>query len=339
MFSQWILGLQAVCRSESVLALVAALLISGTLPTLAASATQAAPDANPRLAASPEPFRIVAYATEGITESTIPYGQLTHINYSFLIPNADGTFKPISNPAKLKNIVAAAHRHPVRVNIAVGGWGWDSQFEEMAAQAATRTAFVTNLQRFIQDFNLDGADIDWEYPDPGQSSKNFLALVRELRTALAGKILTAAVVAYGDGNGLGIPVESFALLDFVNVMTYDGPDHGSLEQFNRGLSYWSGRGLPKPKTVLGVPFYSRAQGPAGETATFARLVAANPAAAQTNIFELAGLSHRYNSIPMIKLKTRAAMESAGGIMFWVLDADAPGEFSLVQAIHQTVHSQ
>ena len=69
------------------------------------------------------------------------------------------------------------------------------------------------------------------------------------------KLLTTAVVSYGDDNGLGIPTESFELFDFINVMTYDRPDHGSMEQFEKGPAYWSGRGLPKEKIVMGVPFY------------------------------------------------------------------------------------
>jgi hypothetical protein len=31
------------------------------------------------------------------------------------------------------------------------------------------------------------------------------------------------------------------------------------------------------------------------------------------------------------------MEKASGIMFWALDHDADGEFSLVNAIYQTAH--
>ena len=33
---------------------------------------------------------------------------------------------------------------------------------------------------------------------------------------------------------LAFPTESFELFDFVNVMTYDGPDHGTMEQFETG---------------------------------------------------------------------------------------------------------
>ena len=39
--------------------------------------------------ADSEEFRVVAYVTTNIVPSTIPYERLTHINYSFLLPNAE----------------------------------------------------------------------------------------------------------------------------------------------------------------------------------------------------------------------------------------------------------
>ena len=291
------------------------------------------PTSAPTMTPVPSPsFIILAYATDGIFADIIPYEQLTHINYAFLIPNADGTFENINNAWKLKQIVETAHSHDVRVSISVGGWGWDAQFEEMAASLEYRSAFVQNLKAFVDGYQLDGADIDWEYPDPGQSSENFLALIQELRAAMPDKLLTTAVVSYGDSNGLGVPTESFALFDFVNIMTYDGPDHGSMEQFERGLAYWRGRGLPKEKIVMGVPFYGDPNMP------YFKIVEADPAAAQTDSFEYYGQIFHYNGIPTIQSKTRMAMDKASGIMFWALDHDAQGDLSLVNAIHQTVHS-
>ncbi len=111
------------------------------LAVLSAScSTSATPVHTPELTAVPtmtpipasSPFIILAYATEGIVASVIPYDQLTHINYCFLTPKSDGTFNPINNGWKLKQIVGTAHQHNVRVSISVGGWGWDAQFEEMA---------------------------------------------------------------------------------------------------------------------------------------------------------------------------------------------------------------
>lgn len=70
--------------------------------------------------------------------------------------------------AEVKRIVKTAHSQNVKVSIAVGGWGWDEQFEQMAASAKSRTVFVQNLKAFVEEYQLDGVDMDWEYPDQGQ---------------------------------------------------------------------------------------------------------------------------------------------------------------------------
>jgi GH18 family chitinase len=279
---------------------------------------------------APKPFRIVAYATDGIIENLIPYEKLTHINYSFLTPKADGSFNPINNGWKLKQIVEHAHKNDVDVLISVGGWGWDEQFETVAADPSLRAVFVQNLKAFVDEYELDGVDVDWEYPDAGKSAQNFLALITELRAAMPGKLITTAVVSHGE-NGMGVLPETFELFDFVNVMTYDGPDHGSMEQFERGLSFWTAQGLPKEKIVMGLPFYGDPNMP------YYKLVEQDPSASQTDIFDYFGSVYHYNGIPTVKEKTEIAIEEAGGIMFWTLDYDAQGKYSLVNTIYQTVY--
>jgi GH18 family chitinase len=138
-------------------------------------------------------------------------------------------------------------------------------------------------------------------------------------------------VAYGDEYGLGIPSESFVLMDFINIMTYDGPDHGTMQQFERGLSYWLGRGLSPEKITMGVPFYARPV----ET-PYWKIVQADPAAAQVDSFDYYGTLISYNGIPTMQAKTRMAMERVSGIMFWTLENDATGDLSLLNAIHQVV---
>lgn len=290
------------------------------------------PSALPSPIPQADPFRVIAYATEGVIPDLIPYEKITHINYSFLIPNSDGTFTSIINAWKLEAIVEEAHTQNVDVFIAVGGWGWDNEFEQVAASAEARTAFVKNLKAIVDKYQLDGVDIDWEYPDPGQSAQNYLTLMKELRAALPQKLISTAVLDHGDEYGLGIPNETFDVVDYVNVMTYDGPDHGSMEQFNEGLRYWTERGVPKKKINIGVPFYTRP-----DELTYAKLVALDPAAAQTDTFEYNGKMQTYNGIPTIKKKTALAMQNAGGIMFWELNHDAQGDLSLVKAIFEVVH--
>jgi chitinase len=283
--------------------------------------------------AKPPGFRVVAYATAAIVPSVISYDQITHINYAFLLPNEDGTFIAVLNTWKIGELVRLAHQKDVKVLISVGGWGLDKQFEALAAAPATRTAFVQNLVRIVRENQFDGADIDWEYPDPGPSSQNFLALMQELRAALPEeKLLTAAVVALGE-HGPGIPSEAFALLDFVNIMAYDnaGAEHSSLDYARSALDYWLERGLPPEKATLGVPFYARPS----ET-SYAKIVEANPGAAQLDSTTYGGMQINYNGIPTIQAKTRLAMQRGSGIMFWTLENDATGDLSLLSAIHQVV---
>jgi len=280
------------------------------------------------------PFRVLAYVTGGIVPEVIPYERLTHINYAFLIPNADGTFAPLTNGWKLKKIVADAHAAGVQVLISVGGWGWDEQFETMAADPASRAAFVQNLADFVAEYNLDGADIDWEYPDPGPSAQNFVVLMGELREAMPDKLLTTAVVTYGP-TAEGVLSETFPIFDFINVMAYDGPEHGTMQQFNDALAYWLGRGLPPDKIVMGLPFYSRPN-----EVAYRKIVEADPQAAYQDTIEWNGATNTYNGIPTIQTKTKIARERAGGVMFWTLDHDALGDLSLLKAIHeQTTNNQ
>ncbi|MBE2198394.1 MAG: hypothetical protein IAE79_07260 [Anaerolinea sp.] len=302
-----------------------------TPPATAVSPTETAVTPEPTMTITEPPFRVIAYVTASVVPELIPYERLTHINYAFLIPNADGSFAPFVNGWKLETIVAQAHEAGVQVLISVGGWGWDEQFETLGADPALRANFVQNLSAFVAQYNLDGADIDWEYPDPGPSAQNFLALIRELRAAMPNKLLTTAVVSYG-ATGEGVLSETFDLFDFVNVMTYDGPDHGTMTQFERGLAYWQERGLPPAKTVMGIPFYARPS----ET-LYRKIVEADPQAAYTDTIELNGATIHYNGIPTVQAKTRLAMQYAAGVMFWTLEHDTTNDdLSLLKAIADVV---
>lgn len=288
------------------------------------------PDPTATAMPEPPPFRVLAYVTSSVVPETIPYERLTHINYAFLIPNEDGTFATLPNGWKLKKIVADAHEAGVEVMISVGGWGWEKEFEVMAADPASRTVFVENLVAFVEEYNLDGVDMDWEYPLPGESAENFLLLSQELRAAFPDKELTTAVVSYG-ATGEGMLPETFPLYDTINVMTYDGSGHGSMQQFNDGLAYWQDRGVPPEKLIMGVPFYSRPG-----LVPYRKLVEGNPEAAQVDAFEFGGTEETYNGLPTIQEKTRLSMENAGGIMFWTLEQDAFDDLSLLKAIDEVV---
>ncbi|HRQ37682.1 MAG TPA: glycosyl hydrolase family 18 protein [Chloroflexota bacterium] len=318
---------------------------------LAACGTQAPPTAVPStqtpmptataVPPTPTPFRIIGYVTDAVIVELLPFDKLTHINYAFAIPNQDGSLKPMANSWKIDNLVRQAHEHNVKVLISVGGWGHDETFEILATDPTARDRHVQELVALVEKHNLDGVDMDWEYPDPvsisPNSSQNYVKLMQALGVEMRarGKLLTAAVVALGE-YGHGVDPVVFDEVDFLNLMVYDrGSEghHSSLEFAQESLAFWRGRGLPLEKTVLGVPFYGRPN-----YATYKQLVAADPANAFTDEAEWHGRIEYYNGIPTIQQKTRLALEQASGLMIWTLEHDTQDETSLLQAIYQTVHN-
>ncbi|MFP2926535.1 glycosyl hydrolase family 18 protein [Pyxidicoccus sp. 3LG] len=281
--------------------------------------------------------RVVGYfPTWAGDVNAIQYDKLTHINYAFALPTAQGGLTGVSSgDARLRSLVQAAHARGVKVLIAVGGWndGNDSAFEQMAANAGARTNFVNTMVNFVNAAGLDGVDLDWEYPDPGASAANFGALVRELGAAMhsRGKLLTAAVVANGY-YGEGIPASSFADFDFINIMAYDGGQpHSTYDLAVNSLNYWVGRGLPRSKAVLGVPFYGRS--PSSYVA-YSQLVSWDAQAPyKDNVGDV-----YYNGIPTIQAKARLALGQGGGVMIWELTQDTQGATSLLSAIAQVLQT-
>jgi chitinase len=304
--------------------------------TLATSAIALAAPQPAQAVVLPNGFKSVGYMPSWAGSVTaVQYSKLTHINYSFALPNANGTLQPIENTAKLQQLVTLGHQNSVRVSLAVGGWndGNDSAFESLAANAGTRTTFVNALMSVVRQYNLDGIDIDWEYPDPGASGNNYTALMGQLSTALhnEGKLLTAAVVSEG-GTANGVQPAVFGYVDWLNIMAYDGGSpHANYDWSIAAANFWKNRGLPKAKTVLGVPFYSRPG-----YYTYAQLVALDPANANRDCTTAGGAQQCYNGLPTIRRKTQWALANAGGIMNWELSQDATGANSLVSAIYETV---
>ena len=98
-----------------------------------------------------------------------------------------------------------------------------------------RESFVNNVVAAYQTYQLDGIEIDWEYPGHSGSSANkpraddtanFLEFLRSLRAALPAEAkITAAVepTPFVDDKGLPLKdVSDFAeVLDWILIMNYD----------------------------------------------------------------------------------------------------------------------
>lgn len=309
-----------------------ALALAGLLVGCSVVSPSAGPQ-TPSASGGSEPFKVVGYVTPAANLADIDFTRVTHINYAFLLPRANGTFHPFGAPRHLKQTVELARVAGAKVLISIGGWGWDKEFEAMATKSETRARFIANVIEFVAAYNLDGVDIDWEYPNAGDSADNFLSLMQELRESLPKKSLlsTAVIARAGDANGV-LP-EVFQQLDYVNVMAYDdgGDQHSSYALAEDAVRSWISRGLPREKCVLGVPFYSRPG-----NLPYRKLFTYDKAAAESDHLYYFTTEQFYNGPATLKRKTQLAMAEAGGIMIWELSQDAPKEGSLLKVIAETV---
>src|SRR5512136_2081085 len=76
--------------------------------------TEPAPTATPSPTPEPRIFRVIAYATDAAVPALIPFDMLTHINYAFLLPNDDGTFKPIINAWMVGELIRLGRENHVK---------------------------------------------------------------------------------------------------------------------------------------------------------------------------------------------------------------------------------
>ena len=258
-----------------------------------------------------------------VNPTTIHYQNYTVLNYSFFKPESNGSIS-LSDPWGDKNILLGpinwatsptgydssndfgniayhqpnqkfsdyCHTNNVKLLISIGGWSFSGNFSAIAADPIKRAQFASDCQTMVQLYNLDGIDVDWEYPGYSDGTadhngvpadkQNYTIFLQQIRNALTaieptmGKslLLTAAVGAAPDRQA-DVEWNSVKnILDIINVMTYDfygafdnttghnaplypaiGVNNGysCSEAINNLLGY----GVPSSKITMGIAHYGR----------------------------------------------------------------------------------
>ena len=243
--------------------------------------------------AAAKPYRIVGYVVDDARAPAITPGKLDVVNFAFAqVDPQHRVFLPSATaPDNLRQLVALRTRQPsLRIVLSIGGWG-AGNFSEAVRDAATRATFIDSALALLRQYDLDGLDIDWEYPTlpgPGishrpQDRHDFTLLLQSLRQRLDAEskskrgrayLLTIAAAEGEFAQGLELP-QIARSLDWINLMTYDF--YGSLTPttgHHAGLAPTPGApagarnaqaaveeylaaGVPASKIHLGVAFYGR----------------------------------------------------------------------------------
>jgi len=290
-------------------------------------------------------FKAVAYYPNwyGDFTSKVQWDKLTHVNYSFALPNANGTLDSVAGSANVINkLISAAHANDVKVHLAVGGWSYsDGSLCQYVFESATNTdakcqSLANSILSVVDQYGFDGVDIDWEYPTTSTATQ-YTNFMRYLRNGLDQRGMTMSV-AVAATSGSGQTDEVLNMVDWVNVMAYDGNSgsgHSPYSLLTNSYNYWHNtRGVPASKVVLGVPFYERPN-----WASYADIVAANSANAYKDSAVINGTTVYYNGINTMAQKATYAAQNAGGIMIWEISQDTTNSsLSLMNAIYNAATS-
>ncbi|MGA2834668.1 MAG: glycoside hydrolase family 18 protein [Terracidiphilus sp.] len=240
---------------------------------------------------------IIAYVfarNRALGPNEVDAAKLTRINYAFANIQSGqivaGYSHDRDNFVVLNNLKKVNPQ--LQILVSVGGWIWSSSFSDVALTPSSRRIFIDSVVQFLRDNQLDGLDIDWEYPASvgngniyrPEDKQNYTALLKELRhrfnreeKALGRRLILS--IAAGTSEEFVAKTEMKQVqryVDSVNLMSYDyyesgsdaitghhaplyanpaDPKHASADA---SVKLFEQAGVPSRKLILGVPFYGRA---------------------------------------------------------------------------------
>lgn len=217
--------------------------------------------------------------------------KLTHINYAFVVIKNNRAYleHEKTDTVNFRNLVKLKKINPnLKLLISIGGWGGSRNFSDAVLTDTAREAFAASAVAIVKKYNLDGIDIDWEYPnDIGagniyrpEDKHNYTLMFQKLRLDLDTlekqtgnkKLLTTAAGGFTRFLKLTEMGEASKYLDYVSLMTYDFAQdslHMVLHHTNLYASEgyktlcsadiavhdFMAAGVPADKLVVGVAFY------------------------------------------------------------------------------------
>lgn len=231
-------------------------------------------------------FSVIAYYSGNATDiDRYNIQSLTHIIYSFsLLKNNRLHVSPAAGSI-LRKLVALKKKNPqLKVALAFGGWGGCSTCSNVFAIPANRTAFSESVLAILQQYKLDGIDVDWEYPaiDEGPAGhpyspadkQTFTELIKALRATL-GKRYELSFAAGVFPEYLYNSIEWKQVMPLVNrvhLMSYDMVNrksvftghHAALYStpsqsisIDNTIRFLDSLRIPRNKVVIGAAFYAR----------------------------------------------------------------------------------
>ncbi len=293
----------------------------------------------------------------------LQWDKLTDIIFGFIQPT--NTAGALENPANFSNSIQKASftkikklatANNVKFHFSSGGANFTikNRLYSIASNADARKTYAKNVADILEAHNMDGFDLDWEFPTPTQVDEHVL-LLKALREEFdkRGKGWSLAIAVGGETPSTGkqsiyhtdyVSPDAFQYIDYLNLMSYDigaslgGNNHSSYKNALDNINDYAEKGCPKSKMILGVPFYSRGSTSRGAWKKYSAIASTEAKAQIAYESDNVGADY-YNGKKTLQDKTKLIMDEGGlGIMIWEVTYDRLGNdpYSLLGAIDEAM---
>ncbi len=229
---------------------------------------------------------IIAYYTGNDTViDNYKVNQLDQVIYGFgHVRTGKLHLERLKDTVTLQKLVTLKAKNPhLKILLSMGGWSACAPCSEVFSTQMGRDTFVQSLKEICNYFQLDGFDLDWEYPAiegfPGheyrkEDKQHVTALLQSIRKTM-GRKFELSFAAGGFQKYLDSSIEwqkVVPLVNRINLMTYDlisgyantTGHHTALysegaeeQSVDKAVSYLLKIGVPSHKLIVGSAFYAK----------------------------------------------------------------------------------
>lgn len=290
--------------------------------------------------------KVIGYIPDYGDASQVDYNNLTHAIFCFLFASPDGGLIDQSpgSITQLQHYLSATAASGSKRLVALSGL---YNMSTVTENPTKRVKLCDTLVSYCLHHGFDGLDLDWEGLGSTQDSINFKNFVADLAPRLAAEDLTFVItIGFGDWSGKWFPDVALRQADWLQIMAYDAAgtwatspmdNHSSLQHFIDADTYWTNRGYPRNKMVMGLPFYgyqfSSNNGGIGQPKTYREIVETYP-----NLIDMDNRTPGndrtcFNGPELIRRKCQYLIDSSfAGVFVWEMTQDATGDQSLHKQI-------